>query len=365
MKIKHFLYASGALLMLTALAACSENEKEDVDTPAGGAGEITLVSDVIEVKIGEDNVVLLESVIADGAGAYNAYSLTPEMCEIVRGNDGRLYIQALQNGFGEIMILDADNNYKRVVLTLYTYEAITFNFDSYDFKIRIGERATTSSLEVIEGNGNYTLSCDNDRIEARIEQSGRITLTATAAIEDFVATLTVTDQAGRTGEITVTVMSTTDSFTDDEIEAIRNADPTDGYDNHWMFVDMVGFTGEQTGCTWYFLTNHTKAEGSGWTDEDIGGGMHSLKFQALFFSFWYGKHEIQYPTGTGVDEEVEGTYLTAGTGNADPLQKDGKVKILRDDEDVKIVIWYNFDAENEKIERGWIIYPKKVQVNYL
>ena len=361
MKIKHFLYASGALLMLTALAACSE--KENVDTPAGGAGasEITLVSDVIEVKIGEDNVVLLESVIADGAGAYNAYSLTPEMCEIVRGNDGRLYIQALQNGFGEIMILDADNNYKRVVLTLYTYEAITFNFDSYDFKIRVGERATTSSLEVIEGNGNYTLSCDNDRIDARIEQSGRITLTATAAIEDFVATLTVTDQAGRTGEITVTVMSTTDSFTDDEIEELLNIDLTDIYSYDPMYIDAYNSyiyypSGYATGCTSYYALNAYKQF---WTNED-NGGVHTLKYQALVYSYVYGKHEIQYPSSAKLNEEVAATYFVVGYQGADPMQWEGKAKIIRNDEDALIVIWYNFDAEHEKIERGWIIYPKKV-----
>ena len=364
MNIKQFLYASGALLMLTVLAACSE--KEDDGALAGGAGEITLISDAIEVKTGEENIVPLDSVIAAGAGAYNAYSLTPQMCEIVRGDDGRLYIKALQNGFGEIMILDANNNYKRVVLTLYTYDAIIFNFDSYDFKIRIGERATTSALEVIEGNGNYTLSSDNDRIDARIEQSGRITITATAAIEDFVATLTVTDQAGRSGDITVTVMSSTDSFTDDEIENLRNTDLSDIYSFDWLYIDAYGSyptyaSGYATGCTAYFMIN---GDEGGWSDEDIGGGLHSLKFQVKMFSYWYGKHEIQYPTGTGLDKEVEATYYVENYNKADPMQWKGKAKILRNDGDGVIVIWYNFDEVNEKIERGWVIYPKKAMAAY-
>lgn len=337
--------ASAAVVGFTS---CSDDDDDApvVVTP----DDLTLSQDIARVKIGPENRVLLP--VATGAGEYHAYSLNPDIADVVTGDDGMYYIEGFKNGTADLVVSDAANRYVRMKASVYTTEEMTLSHTAYNFKTPMGLSSSSSECHVVLGNGGYTVESDNSKVVATIDaETGVITMTATSAKNEFTAKVTVTDCSGLSASMDVTVVATFDPFTDADLQNLMAATSNDWYIKSSQF--------SQTRCSDLpYYENYGE-----WTDEANGDGTHTFGWWEIYWGSDYGGHHIVYPEGTAVGEEVAGKYLFKynidyGGGNYPKYELEGTVKILKDDDVSKVVIWWNVDMENECINRGWIVKKK-------
>lgn len=334
--------------MLTGLTSCSDND----DNPAvdGNKEQLSFSSDGMRVKIGEEN--RQELPVATGAGDYHAYSLNPEIAEAITGEEGKIYIEGYRNGTTTIIVSDAANSYKRLEVGVYTTDKLQLSHTEFNFETPMGYSSSSSECSVILGNGGYSVSSDNDKVVPEIDtESGIITLTATSGKEEYTATVTVTDCSSLTASINVNVKPTFEAFTQSDIDMILAKDNSDWYIKSSLFsqtlnTDLPRY--ERYG-EWKDVAEDDQYIFGWWEDDHDSYTTRS-----------YGGHVIFYPAGTTLNQEVEATYqFKYNRGSSYPIYKlNGKAKVIKDDENVKVVIWWNVDMENECIDRGWIVRKK-------
>lgn len=334
--------------MLTGLTSCSDND----DNPAvdGNKEQLSFSSDGMRVKIGEEN--RQELPVATGAGDYHAYSLNPEIAEAITGEEGKIYIEGYRNGTTTIIVSDAANSYKRLEVGVYTTDKLQLSHTEFNFETPMGYSSSTSECSVTLGNGGYSVSSDNDKVVPEIDtESGIITLTATSGKEEYTATVTVTDCSSLTASINVNVKPTFEAFTQSDLDMILAKDNSDWYIKSSLFsqtlnTDLPRY--ERYG-EWKDVAEDDQYIFGWWEDDHDSYTTRS-----------YGGHVIFYPAGTTLNQEVEATYqFKYNRGSSYPIYKlNGKAKVIKDDENVKVVIWWNVDMENECIDRGWIVRKK-------
>lgn len=351
MKAKYYLlYLIMAVFSFGGLQSCSDEENEIPEVKH--QEKLTFTSDLLRVKIGAENRVALP--IATGAGEYNAYSLDSEIADVVADNDGYVYIEGYKNGSTILVVSDAANNYKRLKIVVYTIDELKLSHTEFNFVTPMGS-SSTSECSVTLGNGGYSVSSDNDKVVPEIDsESGIITLTATSGKEEYIATVTVTDCSSLTATIKVNVKPTFEAFTQSDIDMILAKESNDWYIKSSQFSQTLN-------------TDLPRYEKYGeWKDAAEDG--------QYVFGWWednhdsyntrdYGGHVIFYPAETTLNQEVDATYqFKYNRGSSNPIYKlEGKAKVIKDDENVKIVIWWNVDMENECINRGWIIRHKSAR----
>ena len=349
MKIRYLLTGiTMVTAMLTGLTSCSDND----DNPAvdGNKEQLSFSSDGMRVKIGEEN--RQELPVATGAGDYHAYSLNPEIAEAITGEEGKIYIEGYRNGTTTIIVSDAANSYKRLEVGVYTTDKLQLSHTEFNFETPMGYSSSSSECSVILGNGGYSVSSDNDKVVPEIDtESGIITLTATSGKEEYTATVTVTDCSSLTASINVNVKPTFEAFTQSDIDMILAKDNSDWYIKSSLFsqtlnTDLPRY--ERYG-EWKDVAEDDQYIFGWWEDDHDSYTTRS-----------YGGHVIFYPAGTTLNQEVEATYqFKYNRGSSYPIYKlNGKAKVIKDDENVKVVIWWNVDMENECIDRGWIVRKK-------
>lgn len=349
MKVKYYITCIVlAVAMLSGLTSCSD----DNDNPSifENNRQLSFSCERMRVKIGEEN--RQEIPVATGAGDYHAYSLNPEIADAVTGEDGKVYILGYQNGTTSIIVSDCANNYKKLEVGVYTTDELQLSHTEFNFETPMGYSSTNSECSVTLGNGGYSVSSDNDKVVSKIDaETGVITLTATSGKEEYTATVTVTDCSGLMAYIKVNVKPTFESFTQNDIDMILAKESSDWYIKSSQFSQTLN-------------TDLPRYEKYGeWKDAAEDG--------QYIFGWWeddhdsyttrsYGGHVIFYPDGTALNQEVDATYqFKYNRGSSYPIHKlEGKAKIIKDDENVKIVIWWNVDMENECIDRGWIVRKK-------
>lgn len=334
--------------MLTGLTSCSDND----DNPAvdGNKEQLSFSSDGMRVKIGEEN--RQELPVATGAGDYHAYSLNPEIAEAITGEEGKIYIEGYRNGTTTIIVSDAANSYKRLEVGVYTTDKLQLSHTEFNFETPMGSSSSSSECSVTLGNGGYSVSSDNDKVVPEIDtESGIITLTATSGKEEYTATVTVTDCSSLTASINVNVKPTFEAFTQSDLDMILAKDNSDWYIKSSLFsqtlnTDLPRY--ERYG-EWKDVAEDDQYIFGWWEDDHDSYTTRS-----------YGGHVIFYPAGTTLNQEVEATYqFKYNYGSSYPIYKlNGKAKVIKDDENVKVVIWWNVDMENECIDRGWIVRKK-------
>lgn len=334
--------------MLTGLTSCSDND----DNPAvdGNKEQLSFSSDGMRVKIGEEN--RQELPVATGAGDYHAYSLNPEIAEAITGEEGKIYIEGYRNGTTTIIVSDAANSYKRLEVGVYTTDKLQLSHTEFNFETPMGSSSSSSECSVTLGNGGYSVSSDNDKVVPEIDtESGIITLTATSGKEEYTATVTVTDCSSLTASINVNVKPTFEAFTQSDLDMILAKDNSDWYIKSSLFsqtlnTDLPRY--ERYG-EWKDVAEDDQYIFGWWEDDHDSYTTRS-----------YGGHVIFYPAGTTLNQEVEATYqFKYNRGSSYPIYKlNGKAKVIKDDENVKVVIWWNVDMENECIDRGWIVRKK-------
>lgn len=341
------------VMACTAMAGFTSCSDDDDPVPAFGEGNEELVlTPGTRVKIGTENRVALP--IESGNGDYRAFSLAPEIADVVE-EGGQYYIEGYKNGTARIVVSDGASQYKQLVVSVYTTETMTLSHETYSFVTPLGISSSSSECYVDLGNGGYTVESDNEKVRATIDsETGVITMTATSAKDEYVANVTVTDCTGLTASLAVTVTPTFDAFTNNDLENLKNATSNDYY----ILSNQFSYN-RNLDLAYYGEYYHT------WVDADNSDGMHEFGlwegndyFSTSYYN--YGGHMILYPPTATVDQEVEGKYLfkyNAGSSNP-TYELEGSVKVLKDDETSKVVVWWNVDMENECINRGWIVKIK-------
>lgn len=331
-----------ASAVLTGFTSCSDDD----DAPAPvQKEELTFSTDNLRVKIGEENRQALP--IATGGGQYNAYSLDPDVADIWMSEDGQAYVEGFRNGTAQIVVSDAENQYKRLTVGVYTTDEMTLSHDTYEFLTPLGLSSTSSECHVLLGNGGYTAESSNPKVKATVDsETGVITLTATSGKNEFIADVTVSDCTGLSAVIKVKVNYTLDAFTDADIAELAAKSANETYIKSSLFPETCN-----TDC------NNWGWSYGQWKDADNDDGSHT-------FGWWepsygdYGGHYIIYPAGTALNTEVAATYKFQYSVRTTTWTMEGKAKIIRDDSVAKVMIWWDVDLDNECINRGWIVWKK-------
>lgn len=328
-----------ASVALTGFTSCSDDDDDNAPAPVQKE-ELSAASDAVRVKIGEENRVPVSSLILSGNGEYSAYSLNPEVVDIVTGEDGQIYVQGVKNGNASLVISDAASSYLRIPVSVYTTDVMSLNNTSVALEGKMGSYLTNDDCAVVEGNGEYSIESNVTSITPSIDpETGEISIQAKATSAEYTAVLTVSDISGLTATINVTVTPTFDAFTADDLAALMAKTSND-----------FAYNGGQPGFAYRNTIAESTANGN-------------IKFGFLYTSSsWWGTStyyncQIEYPAGTAVGTEVDGAiYYTNGSSTQTSYK--GKVKLLADDATKRVAIWYNVDMDKEKIDNGYVVWIK-------
>lgn len=346
MKIsKYFL----GMVMVSASAvgftSCNDDDPlvtldpvEKIEGEQGGESTLKVPAEPVKVKIGEDVAVPVEG----AQGAVSAFSLNEEVAKVVDSPNGPM-IQGVKNGTAEIMVGDETHAYKKFIVSIYTTDVMQLSHTSYEFITPLGISSTSNECSVVLGNGQYTIESDNSKVRASIDsETGAISMTATSGKDDFTANVTVHDVSGLEATIAVTVKATFDAFTSSDIANLlaMTEDAIDYNGNYPYYFDYYKDYGSYYGAMVTRTENSVTSTGfeySGWST------------YALL---------LNYPEGTALNTEVNGKliYKAGYSGNN---EYEGKIKILADNDEKFVGIYYNVDLEAEKINRGYVVWIKK------
>jgi hypothetical protein len=214
MKKYNNIFLTAAFIVSMIFSGCSK-EIEEIQIPESIPG-LQFTTENIVVKIGTDSKYLLE--IKEGGGEYNVFSLDEEVAK-VEIIDGVIYIEGLVNGKTSIVVSDKNGFYRKLPVMVYTTETIILEDYNLELTTLLGysDKITTN---VILGNGEYQVSSDNPKVQAKITEDGIITITGTSKLDTFTATVTVTDASGLSAFITLTMKSTTDPYSAEKLAEI-------------------------------------------------------------------------------------------------------------------------------------------------
>lgn len=340
---KYILSVVMASVSMVGFTSCNTDDPlvtlDPVEKIEAEEGESTLKvpTEVVRVKIGNDILVPVEG----AQGTVAAVSLNEDVVKIVDSPNGPM-IQGLKNGKAAVLVSDDTGNYKSMPISVYTTETMQLSHTSYEFVTVLGKSATSKECSVVLGNGLYTIESDNPRVRASIDvETGAITLTATAGVENFVANVTVHDVSGLEATIAVTVKATFDAFTQDELNALISSTEPD-----------VDYNGSHPYYFEYYKEGYGPNYGSMGTRTE--NGVTTTGYECIQTWYSYGL-QLNYPAGTALNTEVDGSLsYTAGSKR----NYEGKIKILVDNDEKFVGIWYKIDLKAEKITRGHVVWIK-------
>jgi len=356
MKIRYYLMSAAIMAVASvSFTACDDDDVTDEPVYVIGGdksdADIQLSSETVRVKIGEANRVALP--VASATGEVKAFSLNPDVADVV-SVDGVPMIEGFKNGIAGVMVSDADNNYKKITVSVYTIDKMELSHQSFDMTTLLGASATNTEASVTLGNGGYSIASDNEAVNATIDsETGAISITATSKVDPYTAVLTVTDASGLTATIEVTVKASLEPFTAEQIQeilALKESavwgdckDPSDDnvpYYYGWRdygYGDWVNETsdGNQT-IGWWFV-------------DDSYGDVSD-----------YGGLKIEYPAGTAVNTEVNGKlYFQYSNIEWYALYTyEGKVTLLEDNSTRTVAIFNQVDTQNQRLNRGYVVLYK-------
>jgi len=335
MKLKYiFMSMVMAATSMAGFTSCSDDD-EPAPAPVTEKTDLVLANDVQRVKIGPENRVLIE--VTQGNGEYQAYSLNPDIADIVIGDDGQYYIEGFKNGKADVVVSDAGNNYKRLAVSVYTTDVMQLSHDTYSFVTVLGKSATSTECSVALGNGGYTIESDNSKVRVSIDaETGAISLTATSAKDEYTANVTVTDITGLTATMAVTVKATFDPFVQSELDELLA-----------MTSNAIDYNGD-----YFYYFNYYGDSMTSKTEN----GITQTGWSYNYYGYYNFSHVLAYPEGTAVGVEVDGSLITEDWDNKRTY--DGKVKILADDDKHFVGIYYKVDLDNERIDRGYVVWVK-------
>lgn len=328
-------------------AAADENPYTAVVTVADQSGltadlQVSVSKATHRVKIGTDTREALPVNKSDGEFEVEVVGSTAQLFTDDAGNP---YIEGLENGTAVVKIMQG-NKYREYTYSVYTTDVMKLSATSYELKTTLGVAVRVSPISVVEGNGGYTVSSNNDAVSASINADGLISLTVKSRLNDFTAVLTVTDCTGLTASANITVKSSLEPFSQEEIENIM----TKGTSLYGECKDP------SDGTQPYYYSYYTSYGYGEWFDTDEGD-IHKLGWWMNQWGSDYGGLTVEYPKTAGVNEEVSGTlyYQYSYSAWYDKYSYNGTVKVLQDDASKIVVLFWNIDTANERINRAYFV----------
>lgn len=167
------------------------------------------VKEDFELKLDKEEVTLFPNNneknkalvnIISGNGDYQVESDNAQIAIAELNEAGELTITAIDYGFANITVTDADGN-KKVIKVISAEHELTFNKFPEGTTWGIGE---TKNITILSGNGEYTVKSDHEEI-ASAELVDDNTIKVTGRTEGD-ATITVSDKMGVTQTITIRVV---------------------------------------------------------------------------------------------------------------------------------------------------------------
>lgn len=352
MKLHYYLMSMA--LMATAsvgFTACDDDddngEPVSVITPSKDDNStIKFTQDTCRVKIGSENIIALP--VVENVGTVNAYSITPEVAEIVNV-DGNLMIEGFKNGMAKIMVSDESGSYKILHASVYTTDVMEFESTTVTCKALLGYNDEIT-VKVALGNGGYTATTDNENVTfVSATEEGEITLSAKGLPDAYTVNVTITDASNVSGTVQVTVESTDNPFTQEVLDELCAAQSSTTYTNG--FHDDHLLNEHQPAYFMYAAYGYGE-----WTDANVDS------YGGHVFGWWWGTPEdgnggvwAVYPEGTTVNKDVQGKWLFCYGGTQWwPLHTyNGTVRIVKDDAKSKVVIFHG--SEKGIANYGYIV----------
>lgn len=342
MKLKYYLLGT-ALVAMASVTFTSCSDDDDPSVPA--EEELVVPSEVTRVKIGE----LAALPVISGNGDYQAWSLDPSVCEVVKGDDGACYIEGYKNGNTSVIVSDAAGLYKKIAVSVYTTETMELSHTALEFVTPLGFSSTNRECHVVLGNGEYTITSDNEKVAATIDpETGEIAITATSGKDEYTAVVTVSDISALTASITVTVKATFDAFTQADIDEILAKTEGD------VFAQVQGLDDNRP----YYYRGSYISRGNKYTND---GTTCVLGWNYENWGSVYGRLDFTYPASATVGEEVSGklNFLYYPWGSyAKAEDVEGTVKIIEDNDQRIVALWWLVDMDNECINRAYVVHYK-------
>lgn len=348
MKIRYYFLSM--LLACTTMAgftSCDDDDDElapvNVVKPGEGGEDYQIVSDTVKVKIGEENRVALP---VEGGQDVRGFSLDETVAKVVETPQGWM-IEGFKNGTADIMLTDANGNFKKFIASVYTTDVMTLNMNSIEISTPLGESVQYNDCAVELGNGDYSVTSDNENVTAAVDSNtGAMSISARGRLQPYTATVTVKDISGLTASVTISVTSSTDAFTQESIDEILALTSKDGwFQGYGISSHKPSYMNWGSYGTWYN------------SDEE---DTHTLGW--WYKSTWsdYGGLKFEYPAGTAVGQEVAGKmYYQYGMLSYNPLNTyDVTVKVIEDNDTRTVAIAWQIDTENEFINKAYLLVYK-------
>lgn len=201
---------------LSVLCSCKDSEEYVPEIKI--VPELSLEGESVKVLV--DSEIKIE--ITQGGDEYNVFSLDPDIASVTI-EDKILTVKGIIGGNTFIIISDESGQYKRIPVLSY-YDKLILDKEKIDMKIPVGKPRTTV-VNVLLGNGGYSVSSNNQMIQASVTEEGVITVTCLAQSdsEEATGTVTITDVVGLSTVFTVHITISTNPYTEEQMaEILRN-----------------------------------------------------------------------------------------------------------------------------------------------
>ena len=181
--------------MLVPVSCTKENENNSASEV-----ELKLDRNSVEITAGRSATVIITS----GNGGYSVSIANPQIATATV-SDSKITVSGKAEGETEATVTDKASKKATISIKVTaSKETVELTLETEELTVQKGTRNTVS---ITSGNGGYTVSSDNESVAtAVVEDSGVIV----SGVEEGNAVITVTDAAGKSAEINVTVNAAID-----------------------------------------------------------------------------------------------------------------------------------------------------------
>lgn len=310
-----------SVLLPIGFVGCSDDDDNGISTENNEIPELALDQESVKVKIGPENKITLN--IKQGGGEYNAFILDENIAK-AEVTDGVITVEGFANGQTSLIISDKYSRYKRFNVSAYTTDVLKLSHENFNLVTKLGNSQTLKA-NVELGNGGYQATSDNPKVSVSVNEAGEISLTATSKKEEFMANVTITDCTGLSASISVTVTSTLEPFSDEELEVITS-DATRRY----------YFDNSKTNQTYYSYINTITEDGK-------------QRYGWQYYSYYWLYLDFSGDKSEGVKDDAVYTYHTWSVDTNQPVT----LKIIKNDGKNIWGIFSYVDDEQEKLYSGY------------
>lgn len=338
MKRVNLLNILGIGLILTSLLACSSDNK--CDNPVEPViSEITLDKDQATIIIDQGPITIT---ILTGNGEYKAFALDSKLVNVTVNNN-ELVLEGLAVGTTEVLLSDRDMLIKKIPVNIANTESIEVGdgSDAYSFT-NIQGNSQEFTITITKGNGGYKVVTDNSQlINPTIVEPNIIKITTAEGNAGGEANIRITDVAGLEKTIKITIVSSSDPFTDEFVASITNKEATTSELMFWNnLVDDYSFTVEEV------------------------NDRNNIKISKTVGNNWWNNYTsevvIDYPldlTSSTNDATIDFSNYPVQNVNSNNPQELELFEVIKDDNESLRAI-FKYTDEKDILRYGYIIYLK-------